>query len=102
MEAENPEDLKRIAERLLNEQLEKVYQFNMSVADLSLLDENVEEIKLFNTYNISNELLPMYLRLQVAERSFSISNPNIKTITLGQRANSSTDYQVDLIRRSDK
>lgn len=102
VEAENPEDLKRIAERLLNEQLEKVYQFNMSVADLSLLDENVEEIKLFNTYNISNELLPMYLRLQVAERSFSISNPNIKNITLGQRANSSTDYQVDLIRRSDK
>ena len=102
IEAENPEDLKRQAEYLLSNQLSKVYQFNMSIADLSLLDENVEEIKLFNTYNISNELLPMYLRLQVAERSFSISNPNVKTVTLGQRANSSTDYQVDLIRRSDK
>ena len=98
IEAENPEDLKRKALTELNSQLSKIYQFNVSLADLSLLDENVEEIKLFNTYLITNELLPINLRLQVSEKSYSISNPNIKNITLGEIAKTATGTQVDLMR----
>lgn len=99
IEAENPEDLKRKAMTELNSQLSNIYQFNVSLADLSLLDENVEEIKLFNTYLITNELLPINLRLQVAEKSYSISNPNIKNVTLGEVAKTATGTQVDLMRR---
>ena len=98
IEAENPEDLKRKAMTELNAQLSKIYQFNVSLADLSLLDENVEEIKLFNTYLITNELLPINLRLQVSEKSYSISNPNVKNITLGEVAKTATGTQVDLMR----
>lgn len=98
IEAENPEDLKRKAMTELNSQLSKIYQFNVSLADLSLLDENVEEIKLFNTYLITNELLPINLRLQVSEKSYSISNPNIKNVTLGEVAKTATGTQVDLMR----
>lgn len=98
LEAENPEDLKRKAMTELNSQLSKIYQFNVSLADLSLIDENVEEIKLFNTYLITNELLPINLRLQVSEKRYSISNPNIKEITLGEVAKTATGTQVDLMR----
>lgn len=99
-EANNPDELLMIAKAYLMELEEEQMEFVLETADLSILDQDFKELKLFNSYWVDNHLMNTLASLRVVERSFSISNPNVKQLSVGKRFNTQTDYLIDQMRRN--
>lgn len=97
-EVNDAKDLKIQAENWLKQQLLSIYQFDLEAADLALINVDFNELKLYNTYLISNPLLPINSKMRVVKRSFSLTNPAIKKLTFGSRFPTSTEYALDLAR----
>ena len=89
-----------IAKAYLMELEEEQMEFVLETADLSILDQDFKELKLFNSYWVDNHLMDTLASLRVVERSFSISNPNVKQLSVGKRFNTQTDYLIDQMRRN--
>ncbi|MHA3225677.1 peptidoglycan amidohydrolase family protein [Globicatella sulfidifaciens] len=99
-EVDDANDLLIQSKEWLEEQLLSIYQFDLDAADLSLINKDFDELKLYNTYLISNQLLPINSKMRVVKRSFSLTNQAIKKLTFGSRFPTSTEYALDLVRNN--
>lgn len=91
-------DLKKQAEEWMEQQLLSIYQFDLEATDLALINQDYSDLKLFNTYLVSNPLLPVNAKMRVVRRTYSLTNPAIKKLTFGSRFPTSTEYALDLAR----
>ena len=61
-----------------------------------MLDIDIEELEVGNTYPLKHEILGIDTTIRITEKSISIENPETTSITLGKKLKTIKEYQLDM------
>lgn len=82
-----------------NNKIKKKY--NINALDLSLIGIDIDDIDIYNYYQVINPIMGIDESLKVIEKTISIENPQNSSINVGDKFDDIKQYQLSLKRTTD-
>ena len=82
-----------------NNKIKKKY--SISALDLSLIGLDIDDIDIYNYYQVINPIMNIDESLRVVEKTISIENPQNSSINVGDKFEDIKQYQLNLKRTAD-
>ncbi|MGO5010788.1 phage tail spike protein [Niallia sp. Sow4_A1] len=79
---------------LVNQKATKI-TYSLTPVDVSLIDQSFDELKVGNRHKVINEVFGINEQLQIIEKNIDLLNPVKISLTIGEKYQTLTQYQVD-------
>lgn len=79
---------------LVNQKAAKI-TYSLTPVDVSLIDQSFDELKVGNRHKVINEVFGINEQLQIIEKNIDLLNPVKISLTIGEKYQTLTQYQVD-------
>lgn len=92
--------LKTRGQQFLDAQKAALVKYNVSAVDLSLLGLDFDRFKVMNSYRTINSVFGLNEYLRVVGMTIDLVNPQVSTLTIGDKQKSLSQYQAEMNRRN--
>lgn len=87
--------IKTRGQQFLSNQKAAKITYSLTPVDVSLIDQSFDELKVGNRHKVINEVFGINEELQIIEKNIDLLNPVKVSLTIGEKYQTLTQYQVD-------